>query len=132
MSMNLRALANPITQIVNANLTVPWIQSMGYTTDGAGHRTATTVTVNVKAQVQAMSAGDLKHADAQNMSGVMRSVYMYGDVQSIVRATKQGGDKLQFPLHPGGPVQTWLVSEVVETWPTWCHVIVTLQSPGSA
>ncbi len=129
MSWNLRAIANPITQVINANLTVPWIQNDGWTIDGAGKRTPVTTTVTVQAQVQAMSAGDLKHADSQNIQGVMRSVYMYGDVQGIVRATQQGGDVLQFPMHPGGPVANWLVSSVIETWSDWCHVIVTLQSP---
>lgn len=125
--MNLRALANPFTQVVNANISIPWIQSTGYTTDINGKRTPTNTTKTLQGQVQAMSATDLRHVDALSITGVMRSVYLYGNVQGIVRADQQGGDILQFPETPGGVMRNWLVTTVVETWSTWCHVIVTLQ-----
>lgn len=128
MSMNLRALANPFTQIVNDNLQIPWIQSTGYTTDINGKRTPTTTTITAPGQVQALSASDLRHVDELNITGILRSVYWYGNVQGIVRADQQGGDILQFPEVPGGPVRNWLVTTVVETWPSWSHVIVTLQA----
>jgi len=38
-----------------------------------------------------------------------------------VRPLAKGGDLLDF----GG--QTWLVTAVLETWPDWCKVGVTLQ-----
>lgn len=126
--MNLRALANPFTQVVNQNISIPWIQSTGYTTDDNGKRTPTTTTVTAMGQVQAVSGSDLRHMDMLNVTGVMRSVYWYGNLQGVVRVDQQGGDILQFPEVPGGPVRNWLVSQVVETWPDWSHVIVTLQA----
>jgi len=129
--MQLRALVNGYVQVVNQDLPdVPWIQSTGYTTDSNGKRTPTTVTNNGSAQVQAMSAALLRHADTLNITGVLRSVYWYGNLQSVVRVDQQGGDILQFPEIPGGAVRNWLVTNVVETWPDWSHVIVTLQSPA--
>jgi len=63
------------------------------------------------------------------MRSIMRSVHLYGNVQGIVRTDSQGGDVLQFPEAPGGPPRNWRVTLVMETWPTWCRVIVTLQNP---
>lgn len=127
--MNLRGMANGLTQGVNPNQTITWLQSAGYTTDATGKQIAAYAPVQyVQAQVQALSGGDLKHAELMNMQGVMRTVYLYGNVQGIVRADQAGGDLLQFPEVPGGPARNWLVTQVVETWPDWAHVIVTLQA----
>ena len=43
----------------------------------------------------------------------------------------QGGDLLVFPEVDGAPARTWLVADVVETWPDWCHVLATLQVDGT-
>lgn len=125
--MNPRAIANKFTQLTNKNICVNWIQSTGYTTNAAGKRTPTSLTLTVQAQVQALSATDLKQIDGLNITGVMRSVYMYGNVAGVVRADRIGGDILVFPEVPGGTDKNWLVTQVMETWPDWCRVIVTLQ-----
>lgn len=125
--MNLRSLANKITQVTNPNIQINWIQSTGYTTNPAGKRTPTTLTLTVWAQVQALSATDLKHVDGLNITGVMRSVYLYGNAAGVVRADQIGGDILVFPEVPNGTMRNWLITKVMETWPDWCHVIVTLQ-----
>ena len=96
-------------------------------TDDAGKRTPKTITLTVDAQVQALSATDLKHIDGLNITGVMRSVYMYGNAAGVVRADQIGGDILVFPEVPGGCNKNWLINQVIETWSDWCHVIVTLQ-----
>ena len=125
--MNMRGIANRITKTVNSNIFVNWVQSTGYTTDAAGHRTPTITTTQIEANVQALQGSDIRHVDMMNMQGVMRSVYLYGNIQGIVRADGKGGDILQFPEVPGGASKNWLVSQVMETWPNWCRVLVTLQ-----
>ena len=125
--MNLRSLANKYTQITNKNQQINWIQSTGYVTDSAGKRTSTTITLTVEAQIQALSASDLKQVDGLNITGVMRSVYLYGNAAGVVRVDQIGGDILVFPEIPGSTSRNWLVTQVVETWSDWCHVIVTLQ-----
>jgi len=125
--MNIRGIANKFTQVVNPNQKINWIQSNGYLTDDAGKRTPKTITLTVDAQVQALSAIDLKHIDGLNITGVMRSVYMYGNAAGVVRADQLGGDILVFPEVPGGCNRNWLITQVMETWSDWCHVIVTLQ-----
>jgi len=125
--MNLRGIANSAIQSVNPNIDATWRKSTGWTTDAAGKRTATFSDNPIEVQVQALSAGDLKHVDALNMSGIMRSVYMYGNALSVARPDNRGGDLLIFPERPDEADKVWLVTSVVETWPDWAHVIVTLQ-----
>lgn len=130
--MNLRLLANMVTQITNPNVSVNWLQSTGYTTDSAGKRTPTYSTTAVEANVQAVDAKELAHMDAMNVQGVMRSVYLYGNLLGVDRVEVKGGDLLQFAEIPGGTDRNWLIVRVAETWPEWCHVIVTLQTDSVA
>lgn len=125
--MNLRKIANSVTQKVNPNIDVVWRRSTGYTTDANYRRIPSYDEKTVRGQVQALSSTDLKHVDALNITGIMRSVHLYGDVEAINRQNQQGGDLLYFPQTPGGVLCEWLVSTVMETWPDWCRVIATLQ-----
>jgi len=126
--LDVRSIANSVIQVTNPNVSISWMRSTGgYTTDAAGHRTPTTSATTVDAQIQGLSAGDLQHTDGLNIEGVKRSVYMYGNVQGVVRADQQGGDILVFPEVLGGVNRNWRVISVAETWPTWAHVIVVLQ-----
>lgn len=125
--MNLRGIANSVASVVNPNIAITYRTNSGYTTDAAGHRTPLTTDTALTGQVQALTGDDLKHIDGLNMQGVFRSVYLYGNIQGVVRSDGKGGDVLRFPQVPGGAVQNWLVSQVMETWPTWCRVIVCLQ-----
>jgi len=125
--MNLRGLVNKYTQITNPNIQINWIQSTGYTTNAAGKRTPTNLILTVKAQVQALDTTNLQHTDGLNITGVMRSVYLYDNAAGVVRADNIGGDILVFPEISGGCNRNWLITKVVETWSDWCHVIVTLQ-----
>lgn len=127
LNMNLRGLANSLTRVTNNNQQINWIQSTGYTTNAAGKRTPTGQTLTVWAQVQALSATDLKHIDGLNITGVMRTVYLYGNAAGVVRADQIGGDILVFPEVPNGTNKNWVVTQVMETWSDWCRVIVTLQ-----
>jgi hypothetical protein len=125
--MNLRGIVNNYTRLTNNNIQINWVQSTGYTTNAAGRRTPTTITLTVDAQVQALTASDLKQLDGLNITGVMRTVYLYGNAAGVVRADQIGGDILRFPEIPTGQIRNWVVTQVVETWSDWCHVIVTLQ-----
>lgn len=127
MSIDVRALANRITQNVNENQSISWVKSTGYTTNAAGKRTPTNTTTVIQANIQALDSQGLAHTDSLNIQGTLRQVYMYGNVQDLVRVDQQGGDILQFPEIPGGTIRNWLVVKVLETWPTWCKVIVNLQ-----
>lgn len=127
--INVRGLANAAIQTVNRNITGKWLQNTGsYTTDKAGHRVPETSLVEWPMQVQPVTTGDIKLIDGLNIQGVLRGVYLYGNVQGIVRADSKGGDLLMFPQSPGRDDQTWRVVQVAESWPEWTKVIVVLQA----
>jgi hypothetical protein len=120
--MDLRGIANGAIQPINGNILVTWTRPDGtFLTDAAGHRTANVTTSTVAAQVQALSANDLQHIDGLNIQGIKRAVYLYGDVQGIVRSDQKGGDILTFSGHD------WRVVQVLETWHQWCKVVVVMQ-----
>lgn len=126
--INVRALANSVIQQVNQNIQATWKRSTGgYITNGAGHRVPTVQATSVQIQVQGTSSDDLKQIDGLNIQGVMRTVIMYGNVQGVVRTGQKGGDLLSFPDSPGATSKDWRVVHVLESWPTWCRVIVVMQ-----
>ncbi len=125
--INVRAIANRRIQLVNANTPATLLKSTGYTTDSAGHRTPTFQRVPVTIQNQAASNEDLKQVDGLNLQGILRTVSISGDLQGAFRAGNTGGDLLQFPDQTGTNRQ-WLVTHVLETWPTWCRVLVVMQT----
>lgn len=127
--MNLHNIVRGPITTVNPDIYAPWIQSSGRTVDDAGNVTAVTnAPVSIRIQVQALTGKDLQATNGMGLQGVLRSVYCYGNKQGVVRVAQKGGDLLQFPEVPGnGPIRTWLVVKVVETWPDWSKVVVELQ-----
>lgn len=126
--MNLHGIVRGAITTVNPDVIASYQRSNGNTVNADFSQTPTyDAPVNIRIQHQALSGGDLKHADAIGLQGVLRTVYMYGNKQGVVRPTQQGGDLLAFPLVPNGPTFNWLVVEVGETWPDWCKVTVCLQ-----
>ena len=131
MSMDIFGMANSAIQIVNENIPATWRRSNGYLIDNAGIQIPQYIDTDIEVQSQAISGDMLAFTEGLNIQGVMRSVYMYGNVQGVVRSDERGGDLLLFPQTPGNPVQTWKVVSVVETWPDWAHVIAVLQTDES-
>lgn len=111
------------------------IVSLGSGTGGVGtylvNKTQTltsrvlTTTLSVPAQVQAMTFKDLEQVDGLNLNGTRRSIYFEGKLDGIVRSENKGGDLIT--LSDGPNAGTWLVAMVLEQWPDWVKVAVTLQ-----
>lgn len=129
--MNLRKIANAYTRNINPNIPAIWRKSIGYTVKEDGTQEPVYEDSTVEINPQAVSGDTLAFIEGLNIQGVMRSVYMYGNVQGVVRSDERGGDLLLFPQTPDKPIQTWKVVTVVETWPDWAHVIVVLQNDES-
>ena len=126
--MNLHGTVRGAITSVNPDILASFQRSTGNTVGADFAQTPTyAAAVPVRIQSQALSGGMLRHSEFLNLQGVLRSVYMYGNTQGIVRPTQQGGDLLTFKLVPGGPDFLWKVVTVVETWPDWSLVIVCLQ-----
>lgn len=125
--MNLHNLVRGAVGRVNPDIVVGLRRSVGYTKDANFKQVPQYEDLSGPAQVQAMSAGQLRHAAEMNIQGVMRRVYLNGNWMGVVRSDEKGGDLLTFPQVPGGAVQTWKVFAVFETFPDWCCVGVVLQ-----
>jgi hypothetical protein len=124
--MNLEGLAR--TQISAVNPLVPASMqiSTGSTTGADGKRTPIYETVTGLAEVQAMSFMDLKQVDGLNLNGTRRGIYFQGAFNGVVRPNQKGGDLVT--LTDGPNAGTWLIALVLEQWPDWCKVAVTLQN----
>lgn len=130
--MNLHGTVRGAIQSVRPDTPIIWRQSTGFTQDVTFAQVpAYAADQPVRGNVQALTAKDLRHKDLQNIEGVTRGVYLFGNVQGVVRPDAKGGDKLVFPQMLGGAPQTWLVVCVLETWGVeqggWCKVAVSLQ-----
>lgn len=130
--MNLHGTVRGAIQSVRPDTPMIWRQSTGSTKDATYAQVPSYAADQpVRGQVQALSGKDLKHPQLQNVQGVLRAVYLFGNVQGVVRPDAKGGDKLVFPQMLGGTAQTWLVVAVLETWGVeqggWCKVAVNLQ-----
>ena len=123
--MNLHAIVAPCVGAVNPNVEVTIMPSTGSVTNPDGTRVPTFSSVPAIAQVQALTYTDLRQLDGLNITGIRRAMYLYGDVEAIVRVAQQGGSLIQVAG------QTWLVVQVAENWNPmdgWVKVLVTLQN----
>jgi|SRR3974390_41224 len=123
--MNLHAVAGPVVAAVNPTVPLSVLVSTGYTQDSAGKQVPQYApeTVSVPGQLQSLTFNDLQHLDGLNIQGIKRAIYLYGRIDGLVRVDSKGGDLI---MTPDG--NTWKVVLVLEYWPDWCKVAVTLQN----
>lgn len=125
--MNLHGIVAPYIGAVNPQVPVTIRFSIGNTTAADGTQIPSySAPVAMQAQIQALTYRDLQQLDGLNLNGTRRGIYLYGDVQGVVRVSQKGGDLVTFP---DGSV--WLVALALETWAGadggWCKVAATLQ-----
>lgn len=127
--MDLRGIANQVSNTVNPNITVVLQTSAGYTI-GAGQRQVPSYNppVTGPAQVQALDNSDLKQLDGLNIQGSIRAIYLRGALAGVIRPDSKGGDIITIaapaPLQLQG---TWLVTKVLESWPDWTKAAIVKQ-----
>lgn len=157
MSLNLHAAVRGPIQAVNKDIQVAYLQSRGNDINDDG----TVLPIYaapfyVKAQVQPPTGRDLRHAEFLNLQGVLRTVYLYSNPQSVDRVAARGGDLLMFPqsqphvvydssgrivlnseglpVLAGAPLDLWLVRWVDEWYDAqalgWTKLFATLQADG--
>lgn len=122
--MDLRGIANMATSLVNPNETVKVLRSIGYTS-GAGAKQIPKYEIPIcgPAQIQALDNSDLKHIEGLNIQGDIRAIYLRGSLAGVIRPDQTGGDLIK----RGFPEETWLVTKVIETWPTWTKALIVRQ-----
>lgn len=126
--MNLHGIVAGVTGAVNPLISAQALASQGYTKSADYSQVpayADPVTLTV--QVQPLQTPELQHLDSLNIQGERKAVYLPGTWNAVARVDGEGGDLLKFPDRPGGPARTWLVVLVLESWPDWTKVAVTLQ-----
>lgn len=77
-------------------------------------------------QIQPIQTRDLMQLDGVNLGGVHWKIYLNGQVDSIVRPEKKGGDLIVIPS--GRHAGTWLVVQVLEQFPDWVCAAIVFQS----
>ena len=122
--MNLHAIASQATAAVNPLTAITVLQSTGYTTSGDGTQVPAYASGTVSGSVQALSGKDLQKLEGLNVQGVSQKAYLSGDFEGVFRVLGKGGDLLKF----GG--QTYLVVAVLERWPDWVCVALSMQLDG--
>lgn len=121
--MDLRGLANTVSSVINPNITVTVLRSDGYTT-GAGRKQVPSYAdpVTGPAQLQALDGSTLRQMDGLNIQGVLRAIYLRGNLAGVIRPDSKGGDIVMIDGH------TWLVVKVLETWLLWTKAVVQYQN----
>lgn len=130
--MNLHGVVGPIVAVVNPTVNVTVRISDGtYVTAPGGVRTPNYATVTgVPAQIQPLTADELRQLDGLNVQGTKRGIYLSGKFDGVNRIGQKGGDVVEYPSGDRYPFgTTWLVVQVLEQWPEWVKVAVTQQMP---
>jgi len=119
--MNLHSMVSGVIGAVNPHVPVTIKHSTGYTTSPDGSQVPAYDAVTTTGQIQALSGKDIERLNSLNVQGVLQKAYLDGNAEGLVRATGQGGDLLTIGD------KTYLVASVLERWPDWCCVALTLQ-----
>lgn len=128
--MNLHGIVAPAIGAVNPFVPVTLKRSNGYTIEPDGTQVPSYVDVSLSVQVQALSFSDLQQLDGLNIQGVRRAVYLDGPAMGVVRNIGAGGDLFAFPPGTFPEGDLWLAAHVLERWPDWSKVAITLQVSG--
>lgn len=134
--MNLHGIVRPAINSVNPDKTALYLRSVGNTVNADFSQTPTYAPgVPVRVQIQPLDKEGLQHVEKLNMTGVFRTLFVFGNMQGIVRVQAKGGDLLKFAPFQGEAVQTWKVVEPDGPWDVndggWTKIIVVLQTDGT-
>ena len=120
--MNLHQMVRGVIGGVNPDIPVIVLPSAGSSEDDTGRVIPAYGTpINTTGQKQPVTGRDIERFQQQNIQGVTCKMHLNGNYEGLFRVLGKGGDLLQF----GG--QTYLVASVMERWPDWCCVALTMQ-----
>lgn len=122
--MNLHGLVSNMIGSVNPLRDVRILVSTGYSTAPDGTQVPTYKLRQTVAQIQELTGKDLMRLAGLNIQGVAQKAYLTGNYEGVFRVLGKGGDLIKF----GG--QTYLVTAVLERWPDWVCVGITMQMDG--
>lgn len=127
--MNLHGVVSGLISAVNPFVSVTLSRSVGYSTNPDGTRVPVyTVIPGLQVQIQALTYGDIQLLNGLNIQGVRRAVYIGHEVEAIVRVGQEGGDLMTFASGTLPEGNVWLAAHVLEAWPDWRKIAITLQN----
>ena len=115
--MNLNAIANNSTSIINDNVSVTIKKYVSNTKADTGKATITYTDITASAQIQPVPSFKLQHIDGFSSGGVYKAFYLNGDFTGITRPN--GNDLIVVGS------ETYKIVEQPEGWQTagWSKVI---------
>lgn len=121
--MNLHGIVSGAIGAVNPHRSATLKICTGYTTSSAGRRTPTyAADLTVMAQVQDLSQRDVRYLEGLGIQGSQRVMYLSGSLSGLNRPGGKGQDLVVLDG------ESWMVTAVMEQWPDWAKVAVTLQN----
>ncbi len=119
--MSLLDLANGVISSLNPSVSVTLYQYSGCTQAPGGPRTPTyNVITNVSAQVQELTANEIKHMDDLNMGGLLHNIWCDTVLHALDRTSQLGGDCIGM-----ADGTYWLVVRIKEQFTDgWCSATI--------
>ena len=120
--MNLHGIVRGAINAVNPDIPIVILRSTGSTENASGRTIPTYADPqSARGQKQPVTGRDIERFNQQNIQGVTCKMYVYGNIEALIRQDEKGGDLIKFEG------QTYLVASVMERWPDWCCVALTMQ-----
>ncbi|MGN0016022.1 MAG: phage collar protein [Candidatus Avelusimicrobium sp.] len=113
--MNLRAIANAATSVINPNKPVTVKKYSAQTFDPAGKAVVSYTEINTTAQVQPVDSYKMQHIDGYTAGGVYKAFYFNDQLHGVTRP--EGNDLIILGA------ETYKVVDQPEGWPDWSKVI---------
>lgn len=122
--IKVREIANTAIQLVNPDIKAVLMANDGFNTDESGYQTPKYSEYEVTVQLQSISTQDLEHLNLINQQGQFIYGYARGQIEAIRRVTQKGADKISFVAYGESESSEWLVTKVIESYPSWVKVLL--------
>lgn len=122
--IKVRAIANSTIQAVNKNLPATLVANEGFEIIPGGKQVPKLASYEISVQMQSLSTQDLEHLGVINQQGEFIYCYARGKIEAIRRAKDKGADKISFVAYGESEPSEWLVTKVIESYPSWVKVLL--------
>lgn len=122
--MNLSGIANSVITGVNPNQQAVLKINTGSAVDDSGKVNPCFTEQPITIQPQSLSTADLDHLNLINQQGQFMYAYITGQISAIRRSQGKGAEHVMFTAYGEDEPSDWVVKQVVESYATWCKVLL--------